>query len=175
MTFNHLLRYPVCMIALLAMTSFACQKNSGDDEEQTVFLKTDNTYTHVSTDQFTWITGNNAWIQDSKNRLESSKFVFKSDGNLVYTFDFDNANTYTLTGKYYKNGSSYSFEASRNTNNGAGSGTQVLIVGTANPLSGSKLEVDMEYGSSANYSAVVNNQQFLNQSSKRFRTVMTIR
>ncbi len=124
-------------------------------------------------EQFTWLKGNSSWKQASKDRLWSSKFRFSSGNAFTYTFDWDHSNTYSLRGEYFKgSGSSYSFYAVRNTNNGAGSGTQIIIEGTIKPISNGKFQVAMEYGSSANYSATVNNQQFFSQASKRFKTIM---
>jgi hypothetical protein len=161
------------VLSLFAFSSCAKESTSGDTAAS---IKTGATYSTVSIDQFSWITGSSSWVQPSKDRLESSQFKFKSNGTMTYQFDYDNSTTYTLSGEYYENSNGgYSFVADYSTNNGAGSGTQILVEGTIDPLSNGNFQVDMEYGSSANYSAIVNNQQFFSQSSKRFTTVMTIR
>jgi|GEM_PF-2031022 len=160
--------YPLFLAAILSLLS--CQKEAAPT------LNTGTTYTVASVDQFTWITGSSNGIQPSKDRLGSSKFVFSDNGTMTYTFDFDPANTYVLTGDYYENSSGgYAFVAAQSTNNGAGSGTQIIVQGTIIPGSSGNFKVTMEYGAGAYYSASVNNQQFFNQASKRFKTVMTVK
>jgi hypothetical protein len=164
-----------CALLIFVISNCAKSSSSTDDGGKSGVLKTNVNYTVVSIDQFDWITGSSAWIQDSKSRLKTSKFKFKTNGEMTYVFDFDASNTYTLTGEYFENGSGgYEFYAVRNTSNGAGSGTQVIVEGTINSGSDGQFKVNMEYGSAANYSAYVNNQSFFSQASKRFSTTITI-
>ena len=128
-----------------------------------------------SVNNFTWITGNSSFKADSENRLWSSKFTFKSGNNFTYTFKWDNSTLYTLNGEYFKkSGTGYAFYAAISSNNGAGSGTQIIVEGTIVPLSNKQYQMNMEYGAGAYYAANVNNQQFFSQSSKRFKTVMIL-
>ncbi|MCO6475917.1 MAG: hypothetical protein J5I94_04810 [Phaeodactylibacter sp.] len=167
---------------MLAMGLFAlssCEKN--DDlspsllnNESGQAMTPGTTLSTISVDQFTWIEGLPSWRQASENRLYSSKFIFGASGNFTYAFRYDNAHTYTLSGEYYPDGNEYVFIAGGSTSNNAGSGTQILVQGSIRPKSNGQYRVQMEYGSSANYSAIVNNQQFLNSASKRFRAVMTV-
>ena len=171
------LRFLILAMSLVML--FSCEKSEGlapallnNESGQAVSPGT--TLSTVSVDQFNWIEGLPAWQQDSRTRLYSSKFKFGTAGGFTYTFQYDSTHKYTLHGEYYQDGNEYLFVAIRNTNNGSGSGTQVLVQGLITPTGNGQYRVQMDYGSSANYSAIVNNQQFLNSASKRFQAVMTV-
>lgn len=167
---------------ILAMSLFilsSCEKSedlapSLTGGESSTAITSGTTLSTVSVDQFIWIEGLSSWKQDSKNRLYSSKFIFGASGRFTYTFQYDSSRKYTLSGEYYPNGNEYLFIADRYTNNNAGSGTQMLVQGRISPKNNGQYRVQMDFGSSANYSAIVNNQQFLNSASKRFQAAMTV-
>lgn len=167
------------MLAMSLLMLSSCEKSddlapSFLNDESSTSITSGTTLSTVSVDQFIWIEGLPSWQQDSKSRLYSSKFKFGSAGDFTYTFQHDSSYKYTLQGEYYQDGNEYLFVAVRNTNNGAGSGTQILVQGKISPKSNGQYRVQMDYGSSANYSAIVNNQHFLNSASKRFQAVMTV-
>lgn len=168
------------MLSTLLCLFSACEQENLTPNEPTPpanSIAAGTTLTVLSVDQFTWLRGNNNWTQDSRNRLPSSRFIFKNGGNFTCTYKHDSVTTITLNGKYFEGSNGrYSFYAFRNTNNGAGSGTQVLVEGTIiSNADGNTFQVNMEFASQAVYSAIVNNQHFFDQAPKRFRTTMTVR
>lgn len=130
-------------------------------------------YTVSDVTSFTWRGKNPAWKQPSYNRLWTSRFVFKNNGEFVYQFDYDATYYYTLTGKYFEDGNDYHFIAEYSVYNGGGS-QQILVSGTVKPSANRQFKVNMEYGSSAYYGAIINEQEFLNQADKRFQTTLLI-
>lgn len=167
--------YLFMLTVLFPVLLSSCEQGTSLNDENND-LAPGTSLTVSSVDQFFWKKGNSSWIQDSRDRLWSSTFIFKSGGKFTYTFDWDSASTYTLNGEYFGSDGEYTFYAFRTTNNGAGSGTQVLVNGTiTEKANGTGYSVEMEYGSSANYAAIVNNQQFLSQASKLFQTTMTVK
>ena len=159
--------------ALNLIFLFSCETEDFSPSGSSNTSITPGTYLYTtSVDQFTWVRGNSAYAEASKNRLYSSEFKFGNGSNFTYTFNFDGW-LYKLYGEYFQSGNKYVFYAVRSTSTG-GSGTQVVVEGTIEPRSNGRYKVQMEYGSSATYAATVNNTEFFNQASKRFRTTMTM-
>lgn len=165
-------------IFLLAVLATGCSSEAGladTDESVQQLIRPGTTLGVEEVTGFTWMEGLNGWRQPSYNRLLSSRFTFGNNGRFTYQYLFDANTVITCQGEYFPQGGNIFFFAQRSTNNGAGSGTQVLVEGRLSDLGNGRFTIGMEYGSGANFSATVNNQQFFNQSSKRFRTTMTAR
>jgi hypothetical protein len=164
----------ICSLLFLSSCEVEEDFSPSGSSQQEILAGT--TLTVSSIDQFNWITGNQSWIEQSIKNLWNSRFIFSSGDRFIYSFRWAGTNEiHTLNGEYFKiSGHRYQFYAVKNSNNGAGSGTQTLVKGMITPLSRNKYRVTMEYDAGSNNSATVNNQSFFLQTSKRFTTTMDL-